>query len=119
MLSRRHRALLLALIMAGAVINLIDRAEAQTGGVRVTSDLELLGIGGMSGGGHLTWTLTGDQARLLRLKIQNMYDRYGNIPAGFAYSGNITNANGNNRIDSAEANKYTDFLENELEGIRF
>ncbi|TLZ71490.1 MAG: DUF835 domain-containing protein [Methanobacteriota archaeon] len=119
MLNRRHRALVLALVMAGAMINLIDRVEGQTGTARVSSDLELLGIGGMNGGGHLTWTLTGDQARLLRLKIQNMYDRYGNIPAGFAYAGNLTNANGNGRIDSLEANKYTDFLENELEGIRF
>ncbi len=124
MLTRRQRVALLALLTALSMINVIDRVDAQTGSVRVTTDLELLGLGGLSGGGHVTWTLTGDEARILRLKVLDVFDTYPVIPRGFAYGGNVTRSGaggitGDGVIQSGEAEKYTDFLENELEGIRY
>src|SRR2546428_11313195 len=90
MFSRRQRTLLLAFFVFMSMVNLIDRADALSGSVRVTTDLELYGVGGMAGGGHLTWALTGDQALILRAKILGMYDGYTRIPRGFAYAGNAT-----------------------------
>src|SRR2546426_2530252 len=121
MLSRRKRVALLALVTALSMVNVIDRVEAQTGSVRIATDLELLGLGGLSGGGHVTWTLTGGEAQVLRAKILDMFDWYGAIPSGFAYGGNVTGRTGlsDGVLQAPEVNKYTDFLENELEGIRY
>jgi len=124
MLTRRQRVALLALLTALSMINVIDRVDAQTGSLRVSTDLELIGIGGLNGGGHITWTLTGDEARILRMKILDVFDAYPVIPRGFAYGGNVTRSaaggvTGDGIIQSGEAEKYTDFLENELEGIRY
>ncbi len=118
MLSRRQRALLLALMTLLSTVSLIDRVEAQAAGLKVSSDLELLGVGGLDGGGHVTWTLTGASAQDLRQKILMMFDGYGTIPRGFAYANNATNGNRNGRIETAEAQAYTNFLENEVEGAR-
>jgi hypothetical protein len=51
MLTRRRRVVLLALLTALSMINVIDRVDAQTGSLRVSTDLELIGIGGLGGGG--------------------------------------------------------------------
>src|SRR5438445_13460661 len=120
MLSRRKRAALLAPLTARSMVNVIDRVEAQTGSVRIATDLELLGLGGLSGGGHVTWTLTGGEAQVLRAKILNLFDYYGSIPSGFAYGGNVTGRTGlsDGVLQAPEVNKYTDFLEHEIEGIR-
>src|SRR2546426_8208538 len=121
MLSRRKRVALLALLTALSMVNLIDRVDAQSGSVRIATDLELLGVGGLGGGGHVTWTLTGGEAQVLRTKILNLFDGYAAIPAGFAYGGNLTGRTGvsDGILQATEASKYTDFLENELEGIQF
>src|SRR3972149_556488 len=116
MLGRRGRALLLALLTISSMVSLLDRAGAQGAGLKVSSDLELLGVGGLDGGGHVTWTLTGAAAQSLRQKIQMMFDGYDPIPRGFAY--NVTGGNRNGRIESGEAQSYTNFLENEVEGAR-
>jgi len=118
MLGRRGRALLLALLTISSMVSLLDRAEAQGAGLKVSSDLELLGVGGLDGGGHVTWTLTGAAAQSLRQKIQMMFDGYDPIPRGFAYAYNVTGGNRNGRIESGEAQSYTNFLENEVEGAR-
>jgi len=118
MLSRRKRALLLALLTALSVVNLIDRADAQSGSVRIATDLELIGLGSLGGGGHLTWTLTGDQARILRTKILDLFDEYRAIPAGFRYAGVANQRIGvlrDGRLQAVEANNYTDLLEQQLE----
>src|SRR3989442_15280502 len=118
MLSRRKRALLLALLTALSVVNLLDRADAQSGSVRIATGLELIGLGSLGGGGHLTWTLTGDQARILRTKILDLFDEYRAIPAGFRYAG-VANQRigvlGDGRLQAVEANNYTDLLEQQLE----
>src|SRR3989475_8579932 len=121
MLSRRKRVALLALVTALSMVNVIDRVEAQTGSVRIATDLELLGLGSLGGGGHVTWTLTGGEAQVLRTKILDLFDYYAAIPTGFAYAGNLTGRTGlsDGILQATEANKYTDFLENELEGIRY
>src|SRR3990172_1315538 len=118
MLGRRGRALLLALLTILSMVSLLDRVGAQGAGLKVSSDLELLGVGGLDGGGHVTWTLTGAAAQSLRQKIQRMFDGYDPIPRGFAYAYNGTGGNRNGRIESGEAQPYTNFLENEVEGAR-
>ncbi len=123
MLTRRQRAVLLALLTALSMMNLIDRVEAQTGSVRIASDLELIGIGSLGGGGHVTWTLTGDEANILRTKVLEMFDEYPVMPRGFAYGGVPQSSIApvvlrDGTLQSGEAEHYTNFLENELEGIR-
>ncbi|MEK6810565.1 MAG: hypothetical protein AABY19_03090, partial [Candidatus Thermoplasmatota archaeon] len=59
-------AVLVAILSATASLL---HAEAQSDGVRLSSDLQLLGINTLSGGGHVTWTLTGDAAKALRQRI--------------------------------------------------
>src|SRR2546428_9993509 len=118
MFSRRRRVLLLAVLVGLSVVNLIDRAEAQTGSVRVATDLQLIGLGRLGGGGHVTWTLTGEEARALRTKLLGLFDEYPRIPQGFGYAGT-----GNQRVgllndgilQAVEANNYTDILEKQLE----
>ncbi len=119
MLTRRQRVALLALLTALSMINVIDRVDAQTGSVRISTDLELIGLGDLSGGGHITWTLTGDQARILRDKIVHMFDEYGAIPRGFAYPRSPVPAVEDGTLGSTEALAYTALLENEVEGIRY
>jgi len=113
------RAALRVLFVVLATVSLIATAEGQAGTLRVSSDVQLIGIGGMSGGGHVTWTLTGDVARSLRQRIVAMFDEYAAIPRGFAYGGNGTTGNGDGIIQGGEALSYTNFLENEVEGVRY
>src|SRR3989442_11400148 len=90
MLARRKRVAFLALVTALSMVNVIDRVEAQTGSVRIATDLELLGLGGLSGGGHVARTLPGGEAQVLRAKILDMFDWDGAIPSGFPYRGHVT-----------------------------
>src|SRR5437899_6311157 len=82
----------------------------------VTTDYELFGTSDLSGGGHVTWTLTGAKADDLRAKILNMFDTYGQIPRGFPFEGTGGTANGDGVLAPAEGVRYTDLLENVLEG---
>lgn len=91
-------------------------AQGDAGHLVVQTDYELIGTSTLSGGGHVTWTLTGEQARQLRAKIIGLFDTYPSIPRGFTYAGRATNANRNGLLESAEGLAYTDSLENELEG---
>jgi len=96
--------------------------QAQTTGRLVlNTDLELLSIGEITGGGRLKWTLVGEQAQVLRAKVLAMFDERGSISRGFAFQFQPTGATGatlnNSQIESAEAGTYLNYLENELEGI--
>src|SRR5438876_7317005 len=82
----------------------------------VTTDYELFGTSDLSGGGHVTWTLTGAKAGELRAKILNMFDTYGQIPRGFPFEGTGGTANGDGVLAPLEGVRYTDLLENVLEG---
>jgi len=119
MASPRLRAAVAVLVAILSATASLLHAEAQSDGVRLSSDLQLLGINTLSGGGHVTWTLTGDAAKALRQRIVALFDAYAWIPRGLAYAGNATGGNGDGVIQGTEAITYTNFLENELEGIRY
>ena len=82
----------------------------------VTTDYELFGTSDLRGGGHVKWTLTGAKADDLRAKIVSMFDTYVQIPRGFPFEGVGTSANGDGVLQPTEGVKYTDLLENVLEG---
>ena len=89
--------------------------QSPAGYVAVATDYELYGTSDLRGGGHVTWTFTGDKATDLRAKIIHLFDEYDVIPRGFVFAQAVTNANQNGRLDSTEGVKYTDLLENWLE----
>lgn len=111
----------IALILVGFSLLSVYQVKAQTGEVIVTSDLELLSLGDVSGGGRVTWMLTGDQAVDLRAKVIRMYDERTAWPRGFERQCQVTSATstslGNTVLDSAEATQFLADLENELEGV--
>src|SRR5438132_9560661 len=89
--------------------------QASAGHLVVSTDYELFGTSDLRGGGHVTWTLTGDKATDLRLKILHMFDEYPTIPRGFTFEGAPTNANRNSRLEATEGVRYTDLLDIQLE----
>ena len=89
--------------------------QGSAGHLVVSTDYELFGTSDLRGGGHVTWTLTGDKATDLRMKILHMFDEYPTIPHGFTFEGALTNANRNARLEATEGVRYTDLLENQLE----
>src|SRR2546430_12833940 len=89
--------------------------QGSAGHLVVSTDYELCGTSDLRGGGHVTWTLTGDKATDLRMKILHMFDESPTIPRGFTFERAPTNANRNARLDSTEGVRYTDLLENQLE----
>lgn len=109
------------LIVVGFTLISIFSVEGQTGEVIVTSDLELLSLGDVSGGGRVTWLLTGERATELRAKVIRMYDERTSWPRGFGFECQVTGATtasvANGVIDSPEATAYLAHLENELEGV--
>ena len=107
-------AVLLSLILFWSLVPL---ASAQAGGMTVNSDYELFGTTVLNGGGHVTWTLTGDVAQRLRADIVNLFDGYSQIPRGFAFGGYPTYGNKDGIIEEPEGRAYTDALENVLEGL--
>ena len=92
---------------------------AQNGKVVVSSDLELLSLGDVNDGGHVTWTLSGDQAKILRQKVVWMFDSEATIPRGFPYHGQATGATGanlnNGVIDSPEGTEYLTLVDSSME----
>src|SRR3989442_5606074 len=57
--------------------------QGSAGHLVVSTDYELFGTSDLRGGGHVTWTLTGDKATDLRMKILHMLDEYATIPRRF------------------------------------
>src|SRR3989441_8323508 len=90
--------------------------QGSAGHLVVSTDYELFGTSDLRGGGHVTWTLTGDKATDLRMKILHMFDEYATIPRGFTFAfaprGTVKH---NSRLDVTEGVRYTDLLENLLE----
>ncbi len=97
-----------------------SQVGAQAGKVVVNSQLELLSIGNPDGGGRVTWTLSGEQATILRTKILLMFDGQATIPRGFAFGLLTTGSSGayvnNSVIDPGEALTYLNYTENQIEG---
>ena len=106
-------AVLLAFLLFWA---LLPPVLAQGGGMTVSADYELFGATDLNGGGHVTWTLTGDAARQLRADVVHMFDEYSQVPRGFVFGGATTSGNHDGVIQSSEGQAYTDRLENILEG---
>ena len=110
-------ALLLAILLFWAVAS-PRLAQGPAGRMTIATDYELFGTAPLTGGGHVTWTLTGEEARELRAKILHLFDEYAQIPRGFTYGGGATGRVPDGRIDTSEGLAYTGFVENELEGTQ-
>ncbi|HEY5605585.1 MAG TPA: hypothetical protein VIL45_03565, partial [Thermoplasmata archaeon] len=110
-------ALLLAILLFWAVASPL-LAQGPAGRMTIATDYELFGTAPLTGGGHVTWTLTGEEARELRAKILHLFDEYAQIPRGFTYGGGATGRVPDGRIDTSEGLAYTAFVENELEGTQ-
>ncbi len=106
-------------VLVGLLVfwSFVSPALAQGSGLEVSADYELFGLSVLNGGGHVTWTLTGDTARALRADIVHLFDEYPQIPRGFLFHGYATYGNDNGVIEEPEGHAYTDRLENALEGI--
>ena len=116
---RSSRAVAPALVLGALLLWYVAPLGASQGGsghLRVDVDYELFGFGDLRGGGHVTWTLTGEVARGLRARVLGLYDGYVQIPRGFPHEGAATRGDLNGVIDADEGLVFTDFLENELEG---
>ncbi|MFQ6107582.1 MAG: DUF835 domain-containing protein [Thermoplasmata archaeon] len=86
-------AVLLTLLIASAV----GVVSAQTGRIIVTTDVEMIGVTSLGGGGHIYFTAVGGEARDLREKILYHYD------------------DGNGIIEADEALSYSLDVQNYLE----
>lgn len=117
---RSPRTALLALVAFSLLFwGAAGPASSQgAGALTVTTDYELIGTTGLSGGGHVTWVLTGDEARELRAKIVGLFDEYVTFPRGFPFSGTTGLVGPNQQIDREEALSYTAYVELELEGYQ-
>ena len=114
---RSPKPAVLAVLLAVLLFwSLVPPAGAQSGTLTVSSDYELFGTTSLNGGGHVTWTLTGDVARQLRTDLVRLFDEYPKIPRDFVFGGDPTNGNHDGRLQAAEGLAYTDRLENVLEG---
>ncbi len=116
---RSSRPLLLALVLGVLLFWTAlppTRGQSGSGAIVVNTDYELYGASQLSGGGHVTWTLTGDVARNLRASIVHLFDGYAVIPKGFRWGGDATGAVGGGQLTAAEGKAYTDHVELELEG---
>ncbi len=114
---RSARLALLAFFACGLLLGAVvpqGTAQGDPGHLIVQTDYELIGLSQLSGGGHVTWTLTGEQARALRAKIVGLFDTYDSVPRGFPFGG-TTAANHDGTIDASEGLAYTDRLERVLE----
>ena len=108
-------ALLATLLFLWAALAGFVRAQGPSGHLAVSTDYELFGTSQLRGGGHVTWTLSGDKATDLRGKILHLFDTYRTIPRGFPSGGTGTNGNQDGRLDAAEGVVYTNLLEERLE----
>lgn len=107
-----------AILLASLLVwSLVPLAAGQSGAITVSSDYELFGTTALNGGGHVTWTLTGDSAKQLRTDLVHLFDEYPRIPRDFVFGGNPTNGNHDGVLQEPEGLAYTDRVENVLEGV--
>lgn len=109
------RAIILFLVVFWAIVPLFAGAQAPAGRLVVSTDYELFGVSDLRGGGHVTWTLSGEEASDLRRKILNLFDSYPTVPRGFSSERTSTNGNRDGRLDAAEGAVYTNLLETAME----
>jgi len=118
-MSSPWRVFIVIVVLFTLVSNLGVRAQT-SGKVVVASNLQLLSIGEVTDGGHVTWTLTGPQATQLRQKILFMFDQAAGIPRGFTFERQPTGSTGANLnsgvIESAEATTYLTYVDSDMEG---
>ncbi len=115
---RSPKSAALALLLVALLFwSLLPPTSAQSGSLAVSADYELFGTTTLSGGGHVTWTLTGDVAQRLRADLVHLFDEYPKIPRDFVFGGDPTNGNHDGILQEPEGLAYTDRLENVLEGI--
>ncbi len=107
----------LVLIAAFTLFSMVGvNVEAQAARVRVSSDLQLLSLGTIDGGGHFTLTFSGDAAKALRQRLIWMYDGMTpEIARGFPFYARTTGANGDGTVSLEEATNYMIHLENQYE----
>ncbi len=115
---RSGRSLLLALVLGVLVFwTAVPPTGAQGGGAMVVNaDYELYGTSELTGGGHVTWTLSGDVARDLRGRIVHLFDEYAVVPKGFRWGGTATSGTGGGMLTAGTGRAYTNLVELELEG---
>ena len=109
----------LFVVIVFSLISNIGVGAQPTGKVIVSSDLELLSLGDVNDGGHVTWTLTGEQAMLLRQKVLFMFDQEASIPRGFLFHNQPTGSTGanlnNGVIDSVEGTTFLTLVDSSME----
>ena len=124
-MARRRLSKSLIFLVAFLLLppGVVAPAAPPSGTLRVDSDLELLGFGQLSGGGKMTWILSGEQATLLRRKVIAFFDEtfvvptpFVNMPSDQVWRSAATADRNNGILDEAEAGKYADFLARYLTG---
>jgi len=120
MLCRWQRAVLAIVLLTFLAPAILPIAPAQgpPGNLLIRTDSEMIGAPGLRGGGHITWTLSGEVAIGLRQRVVAMFDGYTSIPRGFAWGGTPTPGNRDGALSAAETKAFTDLLEAEIEGQR-
>lgn len=86
MKEHRLQKLLLIIVMSSFLLLQVPppgASQGYEGKVISESDDEMIGLSEYSGGGHMTVTITGEQATALRRRIIYMFDERSSIPAGF------------------------------------
>jgi len=121
----------LLLVILLSLISNVGVSAQPSGKIIVASNLQLLSLGEVTDGGHVTWTLTGEQANALRQKILMMFDGEQTIPGlggptgaggGFVFHGQPTAADVprtglyDGIINSNEATQFLTFLDSDIEG---
>jgi hypothetical protein len=110
--------LLLSSILIFSIFPILSGLAQNDDYVTVEGDAEMIGIDRISGGGHITWTFNGEEAKELRRKIVLMYDNSSLLPSYFVgadLAGRGTGATFDGDIDESEANIYLEAVDRWLE----
>jgi hypothetical protein len=75
---------LVTLFITFSIAPLLQGGAQDEGKLSIAGDTEMIGVNEVSGGGHITWTLTGDKAKELRSYVVQMFDNTSTIPCYFA-----------------------------------
>ncbi len=121
---RRKLFFVLALVtmfIAFSLAPLFNGGAQDEGKIVVAGDTEMIGVNEVSGGGHITWTLTGDKAKQLRSYVVQMWDNISNsIPCyflgvqlqqGTCFTAIGHSANNNLMIDDSEGGEYLELVD--------
>jgi len=81
--KRLLSVLVIVILMIFALFPLFLGKAQNQGSITINGDTEMIGINEIGGGGHITWTLTGDEARDFRRYLLQMFDDRNGIPCYF------------------------------------